>query len=120
MLSWVKALMCLVVGVDAARVGLHSFRIGGATSLALLGVPAHVIMVFGRWESLCYQLYTRTSESHLRGYMALMAAATSPDTNVPLFGGLSLDRASEISEASLDALPRLVLSSSGGGRRQTR
>jgi hypothetical protein len=51
MLRWVKALMGKL-GVDAGAVGLHSFRIGGATSYALLGVPA-MLFVCLAVGSLC-------------------------------------------------------------------
>jgi hypothetical protein len=35
----------------------HSFRRGGATSLARVGVPDSVIKTIGRWKSQAYQLY---------------------------------------------------------------
>jgi hypothetical protein len=107
MLKWVKALMGKL-GVDSGSVGLHSFRIGGATSYALLGVPAHVIRVFGRWQSLCYQLYTRTSDAQLRGYMEMLASSVSKPRSRPdpasLFGGLSLSQAAALTEDSLEEL----------------
>ncbi|XP_060590037.1 uncharacterized protein LOC132745207 isoform X1 [Ruditapes philippinarum] len=37
----------------------HSFRIGRATDLAIMGVPAKAIMKAGRWNSDCYKLYIR-------------------------------------------------------------
>ena len=102
MLAWVKDIM-VRLGVPADRVGLQSFRIGGATSLAMLGVAPHIIKIFGRWESVCYQLYTLTSTATLRETM--LATATSTSTH--LFGGLDNATAFTISDDALDSLPRL-------------
>ena len=114
MLRWVKDKM-VRLGFDLECVGLHSFRIGGATSLALLGVPAHVIRVFGRWQSVCYQLYTRTTESQLRTYMFALASAASRPLATPdpssLFGGLPVNQALSLSEDSLESLPAVRFSS---------
>lgn len=46
--------------VDASRYTGHSLRRGGATSLASLGVPDHLIQLLGRWRSDCYKLYITT------------------------------------------------------------
>ena len=105
MLAWIKTMMALL-GVPASRVGLHSFRIGGATSLAMLGVPAHIIKIFGRWESLAYQLYVQTPDASLRAYMELMAQASAKGSS--LFGGLDFDAACALDDDSLDSLPRFV------------
>jgi hypothetical protein len=83
------------VNIPAESVGLYSFRIGGATSLAMLGVPAHAIGIFGRWASHCYMIYIRTVESELRGFMARMAGAPSQPGR--LFGALSLAQATALS-----------------------
>lgn len=37
----------------------HSMRAGGATALALLGIPPHVIQAIGRWSSDEWQKYVR-------------------------------------------------------------
>ena len=121
MLRWVKNVLSRVVGVRLLVWAFTRSASEGQRPLALLGVPAHVIMVFGRWHSLCYQLYTRTSEKHLRDYMSLMAiasteASTRPAT--PLFGGLSLNQAAAISEGTLDNLPRFVAASRAPRRGQ--
>ena len=118
MLVWVKAMMAHL-GVPAARVGLHSFRIGGATSLAMLGVPAHIIKIFGRWESLAYQLYVQTPDASLRAYMEAMADASSKGSKM-LFGGLGLEEACAISDDALDSLPRFVVASAVAARPNAR
>ena len=43
----------------------HSFRIGGATSLAKRGVPSHIIQIMGRWRSECYKLYIRFTHKEI-------------------------------------------------------
>ena len=106
MLYFLRALLPKV-GVPADRVGLHSLRIGGATSLALLGVPAHIIKTLGRWESISYQLYTRTSATQLRHASGLMAAAANHHT--PIFGGLTLDQASSLSVGAISDIAPLVM-----------
>jgi hypothetical protein len=52
----------------------HSLRRGGATSLALRGVPDHLIKVLGRWRSDCYQRYLETPLSSIKEALAKMAA----------------------------------------------
>jgi hypothetical protein len=106
MLGWMKNSL-VRIGIPASAVGLHSLRIGGATSLAMLGIPAHIIKILGRWESYCYQLYTRASDDELRRTMSVMATASESD--VDMFGGLGHTAASLITESSLGSLPRVNL-----------
>lgn len=40
-----------VAGLDAARVALHSLRVGGLVSLFAAGAPAHLMVLAGRWAS---------------------------------------------------------------------
>ena len=54
----VKRLMALL-GLDPARFGAHSLRIGGATAAAAAGVPPSVIRMCGRWNSDVFEIYTR-------------------------------------------------------------
>lgn len=53
---------CVHVWLDHGCVGLsgHSFRVGGASLRAALGVPHIQIQQLGRWTSDCYKLYLRT------------------------------------------------------------
>ena len=57
--------LCIKCELDATRYKGHSFRIGGATSLARRGIPSHIIQVLGRWKSDCYKIYTRYSHDWL-------------------------------------------------------
>ena len=57
----VKTLMSNL-GLDPARFGAHSLRIGGATAAAAAGVPPSVIRVMGRWNSDIYEIYTRLTK----------------------------------------------------------
>ena len=45
------------LGLDASLYSGHSFRRGGATSLALAGVPDRIIKIMGRWRGWSYGLY---------------------------------------------------------------
>lgn len=49
-----------VLGLDQSKFSGHSFRRGGAQSLADAGVAPDVIKTMGRWSSDCYQLYIST------------------------------------------------------------
>lgn len=63
------------LGYNPAKYSSHSFRIGAATTLALLGFPAAYIQAMGRWKSLAYQLYTRLDDLALRKASQTMADA---------------------------------------------
>ena len=56
----VKALM-QSIGLDPARFGAHSLRIGGATAALAAGVPPSMIRIMGRWSSDVYEIYCRMS-----------------------------------------------------------
>ena len=43
----------------------RSFRIGAATAAAAAGVPEHLIQTMGRWSSMAYLAYVRTSPEHI-------------------------------------------------------
>lgn len=53
---------CLLtaLGYDGSTFFGHSFRRGGATSLATKGVDDRMIQALGRWSSDCYKLYIDT------------------------------------------------------------
>ena len=54
----VKAMMASI-GLDPARFGAHSLRIGGATAALAAGLSPAAIRAAGRWASDVYMLYTR-------------------------------------------------------------
>ena len=50
------------LGLDPARFGAHSLRIGGATAAAAAGVPPAAIRCCGRWASDVYEIYCRLTK----------------------------------------------------------
>jgi site-specific recombinase XerD len=52
-------------GIDAQGYSGFSFRKGGATSLARMGVSDRIIQALGRWKSWCYQLYIQEDREAL-------------------------------------------------------
>ena len=57
-------------GRDPAQYALHSGRIGGATQLAVQGVPELQIQRAGRWKSRAFMTYVRDVEAcPLSGYI---------------------------------------------------
>lgn len=59
----------------------HSYRIGGATSLAMAHVQDSTIKIGGRWSSLSYQLYTRPSDALFQRISSAIASVPSPAPN---------------------------------------
>jgi hypothetical protein len=53
------------LGLPAAEYAGHSFRRGGATSLAAAGTADHLIQALGRWSSDCYRLYIELPVEHI-------------------------------------------------------
>jgi hypothetical protein len=53
----------------------HSFRIGGATHAAHLGMPSHHIKLLGRWRSTAYQRYTRCNTTTTRRAASHLASS---------------------------------------------
>ena len=62
----VKVLMSRL-GLDPARFGAHSLRIGGATAALAAGLSPAAIRAAGRWSSEVYQLYCRLSRQSAAG-----------------------------------------------------
>lgn len=86
-------LLAQVCGLDPSCFKTHSMRMGGATSLAILGFPSHVIQRAGRWKSLAYQLYPHPSRSQMQQVaQALGDAASSAQANSKLFGGIAFEK----------------------------
>jgi hypothetical protein len=56
-------MICLVIAYrNYSDYNGHSFRKGGAQSLAEANVPSDTIQAMGRWTSDCYKLYISTPQ----------------------------------------------------------
>ena len=65
-MKMVKGLM-QSIGLDPARFGAHSLRIGGATAALAAGIHPTVIRLTGRWASDVWMIYARmTKQAALR------------------------------------------------------
>ena len=76
----VKALLSAANYISSSYAG-HSFRIGAATTAALVGLPVHMIKTLGRWKSEAYQLYIRTPPHTLAAVSGRLA---DPGSTPPL------------------------------------
>jgi len=54
-------------GVDITQHSGHSFRIGAATTAAVVRIEESLIRTLGRWESAAYLLYVRVPHDKLAG-----------------------------------------------------
>lgn len=54
-----------LAGYDPNNYNIHSFRAGGATTLARNGTPPSIIKAHGRWSSNIYTDYVRPNEKDL-------------------------------------------------------
>jgi hypothetical protein len=59
----IRALLHQALRCDASKYSGHSFRRGGASALALAGVPEATIQLHGRWSSLTYRQYLDVQNS---------------------------------------------------------
>lgn len=91
-------------GMDPSKYKSHSFRLGGATTLATAGASAHVIQAIGRWTSYAYQLYISTSVGEM--HEASFAAAA----HVSASSGFDVDKAT-----GMMLIPALARQRLGGG-----
>lgn len=83
------------IGLDSSRFAGHSLRIGGATSLAMLGYPDYVIKMLGRWASFAYQAYPRLTGNMRAAVTASLGSVKFSPTKDPadFFGGIDIDTA---------------------------
>ena len=65
---------------DLHLFGGRSLRIGGATDLLSLTVPATLIQLWGRWSSDIWRVYSRVAESHVLDVSSRLASAHSGPT----------------------------------------
>jgi site-specific recombinase XerD len=73
----------------------HSLRVGGATSLALMGFQDHEIQTLGRWRSLSYQLYVR-SGPELANRASQAYARLRVASGTGYYGGMSINQACSV------------------------
>lgn len=90
--------------MEEGMFGTHSFRIGGATDLARMGLPGSVIQARGRWTSLTYLIYLRTADEDLRRaqHAQLSLANKHKDKSFQEALGLPFKLAEELDMESLD------------------
>ncbi|KAF8831102.1 hypothetical protein HHX47_DHR1000107 [Lentinula edodes] len=69
---WEQAAMRHILG--------HSFRIGGAVELLLVGISLEVVAMIGRWTSLAFLLYWRHMEHIIPTHLAKAYSWTQIDT----------------------------------------
>ena len=60
-----------------ANINTHSFRIGGASTAASIGVPDSHIQILGRWSSNAYLRYLHLSDMVVVGYCRSMLQSSS-------------------------------------------
>ena len=71
------------MGLDASKATTHVLRIDGAKAMSAVGLPDHLIMLWGRWKSLAFLLYTRKSKaSSLYAMEAIMDPARFTNDDV--------------------------------------
>ena len=66
-----------LIGVDSKQYSGHSYRIGGATTMAAAGMSDWEIKLSGRWSSSAYQRYIRTPSSLVIGFARRMTSVPS-------------------------------------------
>ena len=100
----VKTLMSNL-GLDPARFGAHSLRIGGATAAAAAGVPPSVIRVMGRWNSEIFEIYTRLTQQAAAQMTSVIGSTAFHDMERGAFHTEEL----ELLPSELDVLPEFDL-----------
>ena len=53
------------LGLESKDYAGHSMRRGGATSMAIRGVPVWIIKAIGNWRSDCFMRYIQLGEQYL-------------------------------------------------------
>ncbi len=68
------------VGLPSEQYAGHSFRIGAATTAAMVGVEDSTIQTLGRWHSTAYLRYIRMPSDRLAGLSSVLARSTRKRT----------------------------------------
>lgn len=102
-LASTKNLMA-TLGYDPAMVGTHCFKIGAATTLALMGYDADFVRVLGLWSSRseCFRRYIRISPEVFR--QISLHLALSPGSVTSPYGDLSLQQVSFVDFDNIEIL----------------
>ena len=61
------------LGIPAAEIGTHSFRIGMASMCGNLGYEDSLVQVLGRWKSDCFKLYMKLDPAYVARAVAQLA-----------------------------------------------
>ena len=67
------------LGLDPARYGAHSLRIGGASAGLAAGLSPAALRAAGRWSSDIYLLYTRASKEAVLGISTVIGSTAFHD-----------------------------------------
>jgi hypothetical protein len=71
--------LAIASGIDPARVSSHSLHIGGATTLAAIGLNDHEIQGVGDWKSNSYLTYVRKNITLFEKARKALASPTAID-----------------------------------------
>ena len=88
--TMVKRLMA-GIGLDPARFGAHSLRIGGATAALSANVHPEHIRLMGRWASDAAELYERLTRQSLESLTALVGSTRFDDIESETFRSEDLE-----------------------------
>jgi hypothetical protein len=108
--AMVKRLMA-GLGLDPARFGAHSLRIGGATAALAAGIHPSVIRITGRWASDVWMVYARLTKQAALRVSAVIGSTAFDDTERNTFASEEL----ELTDAELAPLRDVELPVDGEG-----